>query len=504
MKRIMTQVITLVLVMTAMIGGGSTASATTVVSIGDLTCDDDGTVTVEIMLSDVQNYGTGKINITYNPSVVHVTGVAGNSNSAVVTHNADNAAGITSIAAWNTGGVSGDVVFASMTFEAVGTGSTPLGIDVVKMRDTSMTTPIPVTVDNGSITIGGTEPPTSFVITGHVSDSDGSPCNGAWVQITNTNTSVSWDAENSSTSNYYRLAISSDDVSEGDVLQFDASGCSESKIVEHTVVQSEIDSGGFTETITLKGDEPPLQQPDLEITEKYETLADGTFTVTYIVTNIGGAAAGASTTCIYIDGVLAATDSVPALEPAESHTGTVGPFDCPCGTTVTVKVCADNDSVVDESDETNNCRENELTCQVCSEPDLVITQKSETWVSMDDKTYSITYTIANTGTADADASTTFIMIDGKEVATDPVPELSAGESYTKTLGPFTMSGDDDAIKVCADRDDVVSESNEVNNCREDIFRHQSAAVPVLTPFGLAVLIILLSVFSVMNIRRRGK
>jgi len=253
MKRIITQVITLFLVMTAMIGGGSTASATTVVSIGDLTCDDGGTVTVEIMLSDVQNYGTGTIDITYNPSVVHVTGVADNSNSAVIAHNADNAAGITSISAWNTGGVSGDVVFASVTFEAVGTGSTPLGIDVVKMRDTSMTTPIPVTVDNGSITIGGTEPPTSFVITGHVSDSDGSPCNGAWVQITNTNTSVSWDAENSSTSNYYRLAISSDDVSEGDVLQFDASGCSQTKTTGHTVTQDEICAGGFDLNIMLEG-----------------------------------------------------------------------------------------------------------------------------------------------------------------------------------------------------------------------------------------------------------
>jgi subtilase family serine protease len=346
--------------------------------------------------------------------------------------------------------------------------------------------------------------PTPFLISGEVYMADGTPCTNPWVRITNLNSGVGWNAENSSASNYYQLVLDSDDVSVGDTLQFDVSGCSQSKTMEHEVVQSEIDSGGFTGTITLKGDEPPPQQPDLEITEKYETLADGTFTVTYIVTNIGGAAAGASTTCIYIDGVLAATDSVPALAPAESHTGTVGPFDCPCGTTVTVKVCADNDSVVDESDETNNCLENELACPICPKPDLVITQKSEAWVSMEDKTYSITYTIANTGTADADASTTFITIDGNEVATDPVPELSAGESYTKTLGPFTMSGDDDAIKVCADRDDAVSESNEVNNCRENSFGHQIAAVPVLTPLGLTVLISLLSVFSVMNIRRRGK
>ncbi len=84
-----------------------------------------------------------------------------------------------------------------------------------------------------------------FVITGHVSDSDDNPCNGAWVQITNTNTSASWDAENDSASNYYKLVLNSDTVSAGNVLLFEASGCSETKIVEHAVTQSELEDGGM-------------------------------------------------------------------------------------------------------------------------------------------------------------------------------------------------------------------------------------------------------------------
>ncbi|RZN36788.1 MAG: hypothetical protein EF813_06415 [Methanosarcinales archaeon] len=94
--------------------------------------------------------------------------------------------------------------------------------------------------------------PSPFVITGHVSDSDGSPCNGTGVQVTNTNTSVSWDAENDSASNYYKLVLDSDDVSAGNVLLFEASGCTETKTVTHTVTQSEIDSGGFSEDMTLE------------------------------------------------------------------------------------------------------------------------------------------------------------------------------------------------------------------------------------------------------------
>ena len=89
--------------------------------------------------------------------------------------------------------------------------------------------------------------PSPFVITGHVSDSDGNPCNGAWVRVTNTNTntSVSWDAENDSASNYYKLVLDSDNVSAGNVLQFEASSCTETKMVEHTVTQSELEDGGM-------------------------------------------------------------------------------------------------------------------------------------------------------------------------------------------------------------------------------------------------------------------
>ena len=348
--------------------------------------------------------------------------------------------------------------------------------------------------------------PSPFVITGHVSDSNGDSCNDPCVRVTNVNTGVSWDAENAPASNYYRLVLDSDDVSEGNVMGIDASGCLQSKVTHETVSQDMIDGGGFIKDVTLEGDDPPPQQPDIVITGKYETRTDETFTVTYTVANNGAGGAGASTSGIYVNGVQVATDPVPALASGESRTETVGTFDCPCGTTVTVKVCADNDDDVTESDETNNCQENELTCQVSSMSDLLITQKSETWVSMEDLTYSITYTIANTGAAGAIASTTSVTIDGIGVATDPVPALASGERHTNTLGPFTMSGDDDAVRVCADSDDVVSESNEANNCRENTHRPlpPSAMVPALTPFGLLVLIGLLSIFSVMNIKKRGK
>ena len=94
--------------------------------------------------------------------------------------------------------------------------------------------------------------PIPFVINGYVFDSNGDPCNDPSVAVTNMNTGVSVDAKKALASNYYRLALSSDDVSDGDVLQFEASGCLQSNTTPHTVTQAEVVAGGFKLNITLE------------------------------------------------------------------------------------------------------------------------------------------------------------------------------------------------------------------------------------------------------------
>lgn len=134
--------------------------------------------------------------------------------------------------------------------------------------------------------------------------------------------------------------------------------------------------------------------------------------------------------------------------------------------------------------------------------DLMITKTSELWVVMEDKTYNIIYTVANTGSGDASASTTSVTIDGANVVNDAVPALSPGESHTATLGPFTMTDDSDTIEVCADMDDVVAESNEENNCMENRFEYP-VPVPVLTPPGLIALIGSLMIVAVRRVKKDG-
>ena len=134
--------------------------------------------------------------------------------------------------------------------------------------------------------------------------------------------------------------------------------------------------------------------------------------------------------------------------------------------------------------------------------DLVITKKSESWAVMEDKTYNILYTVTNTGSGDAGASTTSVTIDGVHAATGVVPVLSSVESHTAKLGPFTMTGDNDMIKVCADRDNIISESNEENNCKENKFE-SPVPVPVFTPPGLVALIGSLMIVAVRRVKKDG-
>lgn len=150
--------------------------AATTVSIADVTADPGETVTVPILVNDMTDFGTGTINITYDPSVVHVTDVTGSSDSVIAAFNNDNTAGFTAISASNTVGASGDIVFANVEFTAVGTGSTPLNVDVVKLYDRSFNEiHATATVDNGLFTSGDVSTsPTPTSTTQSTSSSGGS------------------------------------------------------------------------------------------------------------------------------------------------------------------------------------------------------------------------------------------------------------------------------------------------------------------------------------------
>ena len=116
-----------------------------------------------------------------------------------------------------------------------------------------------------------------FEISGYVFNADGSACNGPTISITNLNTDETFSTVTLASSNYYRVkpAPSLDDISEGDVLQFEVTAGTESGVIDHRISASDINRGALQFNITfseggLKGESiveeeqtplvPPLPQ----------------------------------------------------------------------------------------------------------------------------------------------------------------------------------------------------------------------------------------------------
>jgi hypothetical protein len=145
--------------------------AATTVSITDATVEPEGVVTIPIMISDITDYGSGTINIEYDPSVVHVTDVTDSPDSQVPAYNANNTMGLVRISAANVYGASGNIIFANVEFTAVGTGSTPLNLDVVSLINRSFED-VSATSSAGSFTIS---------VNGQTSTPDGGSSGGSTI-----------------------------------------------------------------------------------------------------------------------------------------------------------------------------------------------------------------------------------------------------------------------------------------------------------------------------------
>jgi hypothetical protein len=100
--------------------------------------------------------------------------------------------------------------------------------------------------------------------------------------------------------------------------------------------------------------------PDLEIADIWcQYVRKNTYDLYYNITNNGGVEAGRSDSNWTVDGVEEGTDKVASLAPRQTSTEK---FTYRGSAPNTVKMCADYNSKIDESDETNNCMEKTVTC----------------------------------------------------------------------------------------------------------------------------------------------
>ena len=115
------------------------ASAQTVVSIGDASTPPDGVVTTAIMVEDATNLGVASINLSYEPSVVHVLSVSDGDFDTGAFSEINNSEGIARIGAFQmqSAGLNGEVKLCEVELKAVGAAgaSSRLKIDVSELKD---------------------------------------------------------------------------------------------------------------------------------------------------------------------------------------------------------------------------------------------------------------------------------------------------------------------------------------------------------------------------------
>lgn len=131
----------------------------TTVSIENVTAATGETITVPIMINNVMDLGGCQINMTYDSSVVHVTGVT-QGDMTLLAYNINNGSGWINANAIETSGGNGDVVFAYVNLTAIADwgNSSVLDITVDKLCDITYC-PILHTVIDGAFTIADIKPP---------------------------------------------------------------------------------------------------------------------------------------------------------------------------------------------------------------------------------------------------------------------------------------------------------------------------------------------------------
>ena len=134
------------------------SALTTTVSIGDVEVMPDSSVTIPIIVNEVTNLGLGRVNVTYNSSVVHVTDVISGTGNAltVIARIINNTAGFVTIIAHDPATPhNGSVIFANVTYKAVGDerSSTALNITARLRNWYYPYSDIPHNVTNGTFTI---------------------------------------------------------------------------------------------------------------------------------------------------------------------------------------------------------------------------------------------------------------------------------------------------------------------------------------------------------------
>jgi hypothetical protein len=322
----------------------SVAAEPAVVSIGDVEASLDKTATAPITIEDVEGMCTAAVELYYNNSVVVVESVK-DGNFSSVTAEIDNDNGVVRIDAFTmvAQGVSGSFVFAEVTFKATGCGESELALEADLQNYDNRSIECRVTAGTFRVPCGDDY---AGCIEGLVMDESGSPLKEASVVAKGRPGSGEDETDDEG---YYEIC----DLRAG---TYNVTASMQGYMPQ--TAEAEVIAGE-----RLRYDfelSPMLRRPDLVISAVWNE-GDRIY---YTIENAGGVIAPAGhDTALYINGDWTSSEmAVTDLEPGDSIDLDFG-YRWVCTPPADkVRVCADANGYVQESNEDNNCLETVLYC----------------------------------------------------------------------------------------------------------------------------------------------
>ncbi|MBQ9087916.1 MAG: hypothetical protein IJY46_03955 [Lentisphaeria bacterium] len=219
-------------------------------------------------------------------------------------------------------------------------------------------------------------------------------------------------------------------------------------------------------TVVFDPEQTEQLLPELEISS-FSMVSSATdkeaVKLSFTVTNSGYTASGKTVCYLYDGSSRIYTINIPALSVNSYSTANITLPSLSAGIH-NFRLVLDENNTVSELNESNNVITHTLTVSATGKPDLTVSSLSVSGETIGDDVV-ISFAIANTGTAAAESFTVGIYRDLTRVGTVVVDALGNGKtfsgSYTLAAGTLPVGTYD--IRVKADDDDSVVESNESNN-----------------------------------------
>ena len=198
------------------------------------------------------------------------------------------------------------------------------------------------------------------------------------------------------------------------------------------------------------------------------------------IKNQGEGPANSSIVSLNIDGVIIGRASTMTLLSNKAETITWGKIWKATFGIHTFEICADADSEITESDETNNCYSSKFSVsKTVSLPDYIIESTTMTPSNpVLGDTLSFVAIVYNQGNADGASSFTSLKIDenndgtwnivAKSAFTDALSQRDSGKERWDFAWAPTKLGTH-KYEICADATSLFSEADETNNCVSKIF-----------------------------------